>query len=72
MILVALATVTCIFFLSTSFLFSRSSSSLYSHEGSTQFAHLMEETGEEKEAHSPSHGGSMQQKKVQLFLQEWK
>lgn len=66
-ILVALVTVTCIFFLSTCFLFSRSSSSLHSHEGSTQqFVHLMEEAGEGKEAHS----ASMQQTKVQLFLQE--
>ena len=67
-ILVALVTVTCIFFLSTCFLFSRSSSSLHSHEGSTQFVHLTEETGEGKEAQSASRG-SMQQRKVQLFLQ---
>lgn len=66
--LVALVTVTCIFFLSTCFLFSRSSSSLHSHEGSTQqqFVHLTEEGGEGKDAQS----SSMQQTKVQLFLDE--
>lgn len=70
-ILVALITVTCFFFLSICFLFSRSSFSLHVHEDSArQLLHLTEEAVKEKEAFSTSRS-LMQKKKVLIFLHEW-
>jgi len=71
-ILVALITVTCFFFLSICFLFSRSSFSLHVHEDSArQLLHLTEEAVKEKEAFSTSRS-LMQKKKVLIFLHECK